>query len=236
MSFLKANWEHLILVNYVIEPEILKPFIPAGTELDIWNGKCLLSLVGFMFTNVRLLGMPVPFHTKFEEVNLRFYVKRYEDEAWKRGVVFIKELVPRPALTLVANTVYREHYQTVPMRHKIEVDNQKLCVEYAWESHKKLNKISVSAYNEVSDIEQNSEAEFITEHYFGYTKIDTNRTNEYEVKHPRWQVYEVLDHNVQLDFEHSYGQHFAFLNHVQPDSVLLARGSEISVEHKRRIS
>lgn len=120
MSFLKANWEYLVLINYEIEPSVLLNYLPKGTELDTFEGKCLVSLVGFMFTDVKLLGIPIPFHRSFEEVNLRFYVKRFEGGAWKRGVVFIKELVPKCALTFVANTVYQEHYQTVPMKHKIE--------------------------------------------------------------------------------------------------------------------
>ena len=117
MSFLRAEWRKLALANYVIDPERLAPHVPAGTELDLWQGKCYLSLVGFMFVNTRLLGVKVPFHVNFEEVNLRFYVRRREGSEWRRGVVFIKEIVPKPALTWVANTIYREHYETLPMEH-----------------------------------------------------------------------------------------------------------------------
>src|SRR5690606_7641315 len=125
MSFLKAEWNNLAIINYEIHPDILKPYIPNGTELDYWNGKCYISLVGFMFENVMLLGMKIPFHTRFEEVNLRFYVKRFENNEWKRGVVFIKEIVPKPALTLVANIFYKEHYETLPMLHNYEIGENK---------------------------------------------------------------------------------------------------------------
>lgn len=119
MSFLKAEWRKLVLANYTIEPEILSKYVPFGTELDLWNGKCYVSLVGFMFLNTRLLGVKIPFHVNFEEVNLRFYVKRLDRDTWKRGVVFIKEIVPKPALTFVANTVYQENYETLPMQHRL---------------------------------------------------------------------------------------------------------------------
>ena len=117
MSFLKAEWRKLALANYAVDPSVLHRYVPAHTVLDSWNGTCYVSLVGFMFVNTRLLGFPIPFHRNFEEVNLRFYV-RYQDKGeWKRGVVFIKEIVPRPALTFVANTIYKEHYQTLKMGH-----------------------------------------------------------------------------------------------------------------------
>lgn len=117
MSFLKAEWRKLALANYIIDQKLLVKYLPAGTELDLWNGNCYVSLVGFMFVNTKLLGIKIPFHTNFEEVNLRFYVKRFDQGEWKRGVVFIKEIVPKPALTFVANTVYNENYETLPMEH-----------------------------------------------------------------------------------------------------------------------
>ena len=118
MSFLKAEWRKLAMFNYVVDPKVLEPYVPPGTELDEFEGKCYVSLVGFMFQNTKLLGIKVPFHINFEEVNLRFYVRRREGVYWKRGVVFIKELVPKPAITFVANTIYKEHYETVRMDHQ----------------------------------------------------------------------------------------------------------------------
>jgi uncharacterized protein YqjF (DUF2071 family) len=135
-SFLQAEWRKLAIANYIIDPRLLLPFVPAGTELDLWEGKCYISLVGFMFLNTRLLGVRVPGHVNFEEVNLRFYVKRGE----KRGVVFIKEIVPKPALTFIANTIYKEHYQTLPMRHAwVETDDHQL-INYEWKKSGRWNR------------------------------------------------------------------------------------------------
>ena len=117
MSFLKAEWRKLAIANYEIDQSLLSEFLPFGTELDLWNDRCYVSLVGFMFKNTRLLGFKIPYHINFEEVNLRFYVKRFENNEWRRGVVFIKEIVPKRALTLVANTIYYENYETMPMTH-----------------------------------------------------------------------------------------------------------------------
>ena len=96
--FLSAVWRNLVMLNYEIEPDILRPLVPQGVELDSWKGKYFVSLVGFQFLDTRVLGMPIPFHRNFEEVNLRYYVRRRVEKGWRRGVVFVKEVVPRWAI------------------------------------------------------------------------------------------------------------------------------------------
>ena len=235
MSFLRAEWRKLAIANYAIEKELLEEYIPQGTELDIWDGKCYVSLVGFMFVNTRLLGVKIPFHTNFEEVNLRFYVRRLENGIWKRGVVFIKEIVPKHALSFIANTVYNENYVTLPMKHKWTKNENSLEVRYDWEMRNKWNSIEVKTNGEKIKLEPNSETEFITEHYWGYAKVNNSKTNEYEVTHPRWEVYNVEDYDIDVDFGTLYGKKFEFLNRTVPNSVMLAEGSEITVENKKLI-
>ena len=234
MSFLNAEWRKLILVNYEIDPEVLKPYIPSGTELDLWKGKCYISLVGFMFLNTKMLGLKIPFHINFEEVNLRYYVKRIEGEKIKRGVAFVKEIVPKRAISIVANVVYKENYETLKMGHIWKIEPENLFVEYRWRKKGKWYKISLNAYPTAENFPVRSETEFITEHYWGYAKHG-NKTNEYEVTHPRWQVYSVKDFLIEVDFELLYGKDFAFLNGLEPSSVMLAEGSEITVESKRSL-
>lgn len=233
--FLKAQWKNLALINYEFEDTVLEKYLPKGTEIDYWNGKCYVSLVGFLFQDTRLLGLKIPFHVNFEEVNPRFYVKRFENNEWKRGVVFIKEIVPKHALTMVANTIYKEHYQTLPMKHSITCSKEITNYMYQWKLGNKWNTINITAKNQLLPILENSEAEFICEHYFGYTKINETITFEYEVKHPRWEQYEVVDTKVDVDFKNVYGEDFAHLENKKPNSVILAKGSEISVENKRKI-
>jgi len=235
MSFLNAEWRKLAIANYAINPKILSQYIPYGTELDLWKGKCFVSLVGFMFVNTKLLGVKIPFHINFEEVNLRFYVKRYENDNWKRGVVFIKEIVPKPALTFVANTIYKEHYETLPMRHKWKENGSDRIVEYQWKKNKQWQSFKITADLESSEIREDSETEFITEHYWGYAKVNEQVTNEYEVTHPKWRQYVVKNTEIEVDFGVVYGKDFEFLNEMKPETVMLAEGSEITVENKKTI-
>ena len=222
------------MANYVIDQEILLKYLPQGTELDLWNGNCYLSLIGFMFKETRVKGVKIPLHVNFEEVNLRFYVKYQEDGSWKRGVVFIKEIVPKRALAIVANTIYKEKYQTLPMRHYWEFSENELVVEYQWKKGR-WNSLKIVSSNDPKDIEVGTEEEFITEHYWGYTKIAKDRTSEYEVLHPRWKAYTTLEYTIDVDFEAVYGSDFAFLKSELPKSVFMAEGSEIEVKSGKRI-
>lgn len=233
MNFLKAEWRKLAIINYEINPEILLKYLPDGTELDFYKGKCYVSLVGFMFLNTKLLGFPIPFHRNFEEVNLRFYVKKYEHGIWKRGVVFIKEIVPKPALSFVANSIYKENYHTLPMKNQIHEKDGELLIKYSWKD-KSWHSIQIIAENKAQPMEADSEFEFITEHYFGFTKKE-NQTSEYEVCHPKWRCYFVKDHQLVIDFHKVYGRDFGCLNHQEPISVMLAEGSEVEVKTRKYI-
>jgi uncharacterized protein len=232
--FLTAEWRKLAIANYVVDPKILLPYLPHKTELDLWNGICYASLIGFKFANVKLKGIKIPFHTNFEEVNIRFYVKYKEGNIWKRGVVFVKEIVPKLAISLVANTLYKENYQTLPMRHTWEQNEHSLKVTYEWKKQQ-WNSFSITTDTILKPILPNSEEEFITEHYWGYSKMGPTKTNEYGVEHPRWEVYTTKDYTINVDFENVYGYQFAFLNHQTPESVFLAEGSEILVRGGKRI-
>lgn len=230
--FLKAEWRKLIMINYAIDPEPLKKYLPFNTELDFLEDRCYVTLVGFMFLDTRVRGLRIPFHTDFEEVNLRFYVRRYDNNQLKRGVVFIKEIVPRRALSLIANLIYKENYVTLKMGHEWNLSENDIEVSYRWNKGCE-HHISVKAESTAVAIQEGSEEEFITEHYWGYTKRSPKITSEYEVKHCRWEHYPVNDYSIDVDFERNYGEEFACLNSMTPASVFLAEGSEVTVHHCR---
>jgi hypothetical protein len=234
--FLTARWRRLVMANYEIDPYVLLPYLPYGTELDVWQDRHYVSLVGFLFQDTRLKGFSIPFHRNFEEINLRFYV-RYKDPelGWKRGTVFIKEIVPKMAITLVANTIYREHYQTMPTRHIWKESEENLLVEYGWKHRGQWQYLRVNADPEPQAMDPESEAAFITEHYWGYVQLNGPRTTEYEVEHPSWRIHEVRDYDIRCNGAALYGPSFAEALAAEPLSVFLAEGSEIIVRAGRRI-
>lgn len=234
--FLKAEWHKLLMINYEVDVEAILPYLPAHTEPDLYQGKCLVSIVGFMFLNTRVKGMKIFNHVNFEEVNLRFYNKySMPSGEVRRGTTFIKEIVSKPAITFIANTLYKEKYVTLPMGHTIKEQDDELEVEYRWRYNQKMNLIHCKAEKKLNPMAHNSLEEFITEHYWGYTKLSLTETSEYAVEHPRWETYRVTDFHVDIDFEGLYGPGFAALKDQTPHSVLLAEGSEIVVRGGDRI-
>ncbi|MFT3946041.1 MAG: DUF2071 domain-containing protein [Agriterribacter sp.] len=232
--FLTAEWLKLAIANYRVDPSILKPNIPSKTELDLFNDTCYVSLVGFRFWNTRVKNIAIPYHTNFEEINLRFYVRYKEDDNWKRGVVFIKEIVPRFAISFIANTLYQERYQSMPTSSTITQSKELLTVQYQW-GNGLANKISMNAFPVSHPVIEGSEEEFITAHYWGYSKQKDNTTKEYKVEHPGWNIYPVKDYHIMCDFKNLYGSSFSILQHSQPLSVLLAEGSPVKVYPGKKI-
>lgn len=230
--FLKAEWRKLVFFNYEVHEQLVLPFLPAHTVLDTLNGKHLISLVGFLFKDTRLKGIKIPFFHTFEEINLRFYVKRLmPDGTWRRGTVFIKEVVPKAPVTWIANWFYHEHYVTLPIQHHHEPDR----VMYGLNKNGYWHRFQVRFAPEPQAIQNNSDVAFITEHYFGYTLLSEKRTSEYEVSHPVWVSYPIKESTLDFDFGKIYGPDFGFLSRKTPYSVLLAEGSEIAVLSRKII-
>jgi uncharacterized protein len=232
--FLKAEWQNIIMANYVVPSELLQPYLPYGTELDLYEDKAYVSLVGFLFKRTRLFSIPIPFFGTFEEVNLRFYVTRREGDTIKRGVVFINETIPYKPVAWMANKLYKEHYTVVPTKHTLTYNDEWKEINYFWKIKDEWQQIGVKANTIPQDMQPRSLAAFIYEHYFGYTKINGQATEEYQINHPSWKINEVIQANIKCDFINMYGNDFSLLQNVAPSSVFIAEGSPVSVDWKRR--
>ena len=225
------------MLNYEFEPSLLAPFVPTGTELDTWNGKAFVSMVGFLFLRTKVLGIPIPFHRDFEEVNLRFYVRRKAEDGWRRGVVFIKEIVPRAAIAFVAKKFYNEPYIALPMAHRIEGESGSVrSTEYSWRFGGRQNTLKIVTSGKAQSLHDCSQAEFITEHYWGYNSQRNGSTLEYRVEHPRWRVYESSQTQLDCDVVGLYGERFRDCLNRKPASAFLAEGSAVTVSKGVRVA
>jgi uncharacterized protein len=233
--FLAAEWRWLALLNYAVDPTLLAARVPSGTELDEFEGRTYISLVGFRFLSTKVYSVPIPFHRNFEEVNLRFYVRRREAGVVKRGVVFIQELVPRRAIAAVARWVYHENYHRLPMTHRIEPSADGLSVQYTWRYEERTNSLGIIATGSPRSMAEGSEEQFIAEHYWGYCGQPDGGTLEYHVDHPPWQVWDVAQAQFSGDAGALYGAEFEAVLNRPPDSAFLAEGSPVKVYQGRRL-
>ncbi len=226
------------MLNYEIPPAVLEPLVPQHTVLDLFEGRALASIVGFRFLNTRVLGVPVPFHRDFDEVNLRFYVRRpMPDGSARRGVVFVRELVPRAAIAYTARLFYNEPYTAVPMHSRVPstliASPGRLL--YGWFAHAQHQQVSVTAVGEPQPLVPGSESEFIAEHYWGYTRQRDGSTVEYQVAHPSWRVWPGAAPSFEADVHGLYGAAFDAPLSRPPRSMFVAEGSEVTVYRPTRL-
>lgn len=233
VPLLTGEWRYLILLNYAVDEGILAPHLPAGTELDRWEGRPYVSLVGFMFLNSRAAGVPILTDLAFEEINLRFYVRRKAEEGWRHGVVFVREIVSRPLIGKTANLLYGEHYVIRTTRHHLDLLGGGFqpggLVQYEWEQDGRWNGLSARAQGKAYPIFEGSHEEFFLESYWGYTK-QVGVTTEYRVFHPKWFVWQAGEPRFEChDIAAAYGPEFAEALSGPPTTAMLAEGSPISV-------
>jgi uncharacterized protein YqjF (DUF2071 family) len=237
--FLTAEWRDLAMLNYEIDPACLRPLVPRGTELDSFAGRVFVSVVGFRFLRTRVFGMAVPRHRDFEEVNLRFYVRRRAGCVWRRGVVFVKEIVPRRAIAWLARRTYNENYVALRMRHEVMAPPGAASspgrAAYEWRHGDRWHRLSLEFSGAAQLPDEVSEEAFITEHYWGYVRQRDGGTLEYQVEHPRWSVWRASGATLECDVAGLYGAEFARCLGGAPSSAFVAQGSPVVVRRGTRL-
>lgn len=236
MDLLTCKWKKLAFANYIVPPEVVEKHLPPFTEIDYFNENCFVSLVGFQFKDVEIAGIKVPFHTDFEEINLRFYVKRFDGENWRKGTVFLSEIADKVALSTLANSLLRENYKTLPTKQEVRKQANEWKAGYFWQFNSTWQYIKVTADATPLPTKKGSETEFIIHRLWGYGKHNEEVTNEYNISHPRWNTYKIKDYSVNVDFAKIFGPEFSILGAATPHSVILAEGSSISVKRMDKIT
>jgi uncharacterized protein YqjF (DUF2071 family) len=236
--FLTAEWQDLVMPNYEVDPLLLRQYVPAGTELGSFERKTYMSLVGFRFRHTKVAGtFPIPLHTNFEEVNLRFYVCRKMANKERRGVVFIAEIVPRRMVTQIAREVYGENYIRLPMRHFHRIEGTERSVGYEWRVAKDCwCGMRAEVSGSPAQPAERSLEQFITEHYWGYSTRTKEHSLEYQVEHPRWRVWRSKQASLSGETASIYGWALAGVLRRSPDSAFVADGSRVTVYTGQRIA
>lgn len=236
--FLTAEWRDLIILSWKVDAGTLRSHLARGTELDLWQGDAVASVVAFDFRETRIHGLPVPFHTRFPEVNLRFYVRRkLADGTWRRGVSFIKEMVPLALVATAARRLYGEPYEALPM-NRVAVPEEPLSdpgssatrsLVYEWKRDGEWERVLALLTSPPRPMRGASIEEFLAVQEWGYTRRPNKPTLEYRVEHPRWRITHVTDCYLEADVASLFGRPFADALSAPPLSTFVAEGSPVSV-------
>lgn len=225
---LTANWQYLALLNFRIDADLIAAHLPAGTEVDFYNGETYVSIVGFLFYHTIVIGLPIPRHRNFEDVSLRFYVRKKSGDTWRRGIVSIRELVPKIAIPVTARVFNGEPYQALPMRSEVIDRDDQVSARYEWRRGSRWERLAMTARGEAQTVAAGSHEEFITGHCWSYTKR-SERTSEYQVEHPRWKIWPAQSHDFAADVATLYGTRFVDVLAAPPVSAFIADGSFVTV-------
>jgi uncharacterized protein len=228
-TLLTADWTDLLVATFEADKSLLQKYIPYKTELNDWNGKYYMSLLGFIFSRPVIAGIPSPFYRRFEEINLRLYVRCKNGNAWKNGVVFIKEIAPSPIIGLVAKWLYRENFICLPVKHCFTNTDTDRKTEYHWHSGREWNYLKlITTINPVEPGKSSLES-FTRDHYYAYTKQSENKTREFEIEHRHWDIYPAISFDMKLDAANIYGKEFADYFQEPPCKSFLMNGSQTKV-------
>jgi uncharacterized protein YqjF (DUF2071 family) len=226
--FLTARWEHLILFSYAVPDELLRPRLPPGLEPDTRDGKCFVSLVPFLFNRTRVFGVGWPGYRRFPEVNLRMYVRHGD----RRGVCFIREYVPKRLVAWAARRIYNEPYRRARMSVDLADKPGRFSASYAVTLGDRVNRVWALGDKDTVHPGPDSVEHFFKEHQWGFGRTRDGRLLTYEVKHPEWEVFPVIDYGVDIDWALMYGPEWRFLQDREPDSIVFAVGSDVAVYPK----
>ena len=230
--FLSAEWRDLILASYAEDPALLEQHLPAGLELDLFEGQAVCSLVGFMFLDTRVMGVKWPGYRNFPEINLRFYVR--EQSSGRRGVVFVRELVKSRLVAQIAKTFYNEPYVRASIQSKV-TENETRTVRYSFQLKAGSGKMGVKSSADAHLPGEDSTEHWFKEHQWGYGTTRSGQTLRYEVQHPHWACHQVLSYAIDVDWGRIYGKEWAHMRDAEPLSVVHAVGSGIKVFGAERL-
>jgi uncharacterized protein YqjF (DUF2071 family) len=235
-NIISGSWQKIVLVNYIVSPGVLLDLLPSGTQVSFFEGKCFITLAGFVFSDITVLGVRLPFHRHVPEVNLRFYVESSFEKDRKRGVVFIKELASKRLLATMANRFYMQNYSVKNIGYTYEEQRSTASIKYTWGRLRRNTMKAKLGRVPAAPVKPHSEADFILHNFFGYSNKPDKPTVRYEVSHPLWTLSNVLDWKVKVNFEKSFGKRFAFLSDQEPHSVFVTEGSTIAIHRPTKFA
>jgi uncharacterized protein len=241
LALLAGHVRFAVFTTYEVDRRVLEPLVPAGTELDPWQGRTFISLVAFEMTDSRLCGVPLPFARAYDQINLRFYVRRpLADGSRRPGVVFLRELVPVPALVVGARLLYRERYERQPVSARVRppdpAGGRPGRAIYRWRRHDQLHRLAVDFAAPLELPAEGTLERFLAERHWSYAAPADGHTREVRFDHPPWRVWQARAARLAPSTAASFGERFERALASEPASAFVAEGSRMRLHRPHAVA
>ena len=227
-----AKFSELVAVNFAIDPKILEPRVPRGLELDFYNDETYVSLICMMLRDVRVWGIPIHIATGFEEINLRFYVRRREGDGYRRGCCFIKDYVSSGAAAWILGSLFKAEFQKLKMKHSNSgfdgAPESVPSVDYQWKVGDHWNRLRIKARSRIQKTSRDTKHGFILMHDNEYSQRD-GKTLEDRASRPAWTIWDAAQANFECDVKNLFGREFQRALSRRPASVFVTGGSDVTI-------
>jgi uncharacterized protein len=187
------TWHDLLFAHWPVDADSLRSRIPAGFELDLFDGQAWLAIVPFHMSNVAPRGVPaLPWISAFPELNVRTYV-RVND---KPGVYFFSLDAANPVAVGVARLLVHLPYYAASMtveEHagRIHYRSRRRRGPLSADASDKAPATFVGDYRPTGDLHapvRGTLEYFLTERYCLYTVDNSFRGFRLDIHHPPWPL------------------------------------------------
>ena len=221
-ALVSVEWRKLCYVSYAVDPALLASHIPPGVSLETLDGQAIMSLIAWSANYPQVFGVPLPGALRSTEMALRYFVR----EGPRRGAVTLFEDSSSPFAMLAARALFREPTRHAPMTSRVEQTGSALSCHYTID-RAGTHSVSVRARAEARPPDRQSTAYLVVQRPYGYASSSRGELLRYDLDHPVWDTYDVIEHDVRVDFGALYGEPWSFLSTLRPLSVVLAEGSAV---------
>jgi uncharacterized protein YqjF (DUF2071 family) len=222
-SLVSVEWRKLCFVIYSVDPALLSAHLPHGVALDMLDGRAVMTLALWEAHYPTVFGVELPSHPLSTEIALRYLVR----EGARRGTVTIREDSSSPFAALAARALFREPTRHSVTRSTIHEDTGALRCSYEVERGGRLHQVRVRAATTAKQAGRDSLEYLVSQRPYGYQRSSRGELLRYDLDHPNWDSYPILESQVDFDFAALYGNEWGFLSSSTPTAVVLVEGSTV---------
>ena len=174
------TWEELLFAHWTVPADALRAHVPAGLDIDHFEGRAYLGLTPFRVTNLRLRGLPpVPGFSSFLELNCRTYVSHGDKPGiWFFSLDASSRFAVEGARRLYKLPYFRARMSGPPHFTSVRLNSER---EHHWDAT--YERTGAASHAPPRTLEH-----FLAERYCLYSVDEAGRLHRAEIHHLPWPL------------------------------------------------